>query len=168
MAEDSTITQAAPRSAAGIAAFRDLARLRDALQTELGADIPATPRFIHAGDLTLSCLSPSRYLVTGPRDAKLAPRFAHKLQDLAAVTDQSDLWHVFICAGRQIRESLARLVPIDLRPEIFAIGSLALTRAGHFDARLWRIGDDTYELAVARSYADDLRYLLGKEASVLF
>jgi sarcosine oxidase subunit gamma len=160
-----TVTEAHPRSAAGIAAFRDHAGLRAALQAELGADIPTTPRFIQAGGITLSCLSPTRYLATGPRDSNLPARFSQRLQDLAAITDQSDLWQVFTCSGPLVRESLARLVPIDLRPETFPVGGLALTRAGHLDTRLWRLADTTYEVAVARSYAEDVRYLLQMEAS---
>jgi sarcosine oxidase subunit gamma len=167
MAEDITIAEAMPRSAAGIAAFRDHAGLRAALQAELGADIPDRPCFIQAGGVTLSCLGPARYFATGPRPSNLPERLAQALQGLAAITDQSDLWQVFTCSGTNIREQLARLVPIDLRPESFPIGSLALTRAGHFDARVWRIGDDVYELAVARSYAEDLIYLLRRQADAL-
>jgi sarcosine oxidase subunit gamma len=167
MAEDITIAEAMPRSAAGIAAFRDHAGMRAALQAELGADIPDRPCFIQAGGITLSCLAPARYFATGPRPSNLPERLAQALQGLAAITDQSDLWQAFACSGMNIRERLARLVPIDVRPERFPVGGLALTRAGHLDARLWRVGDDAYELAVLRSYADELRYLLQRQASVL-
>ncbi len=170
MADDMgiTITAAAPRSAAGIAGFRDRDRLVAALQAEFGADIPSTPRFVQADALTLSCLAPTRYFATAPRDTDLPARLAASLAGLAAVTDQSDLWACFVLAGPRSRETLARVVPVDLTPSKFRPGDLALTRAGHLDVRLWRLGEHSYEIAVARSYAEDLRYVLDKEASVLF
>jgi len=170
MADDMgvTITAAAPRAAAGIASFRDRDRLVAALRAEFGADIPSTPRFVQAGALTLSCLAPARYFVTAPRDSDLPARLAESLAGLAAVTDQSDLWACFALSGPHVRTTLSRVVPVDVTPAKFRAGDLALTRAGHLDVRLWRLGECSYEVAVARSYAEDLRYVLDKEASVLF
>jgi len=160
MSEPVSIIPVAPRSVAGIGAFRDRERFLAALQSELGIDIPTTPRFVQAGGVTLSCLAPGRYLASADRGADLPARFAKCLAGLAALTDQSDLWEIFSLSGATIRETLARLVPIDLSPAKFRIGDLALTRAGHLDVRLWRVADQSYELAVARSYAADLRAAL--------
>jgi sarcosine oxidase subunit gamma len=161
MSDHVTIEQAAPRSIAAIAAFRDRAALLAALQSEYGIRPPTTPGFLQAGPVTLSCLSPCRYLATGPRDAAVPARLARTLAGLAAVTDQSDLWTIFTVAGPQSRDRLARLVPIDVAPDLFRIGALALTRAGHLDVRVWRVGTDLYEVGVGRSYAADLRHALG-------
>jgi sarcosine oxidase subunit gamma len=161
MSDQVTIEQAAPRAIAGIAAFRDRAALRAALQSEYGTPPPTTQAFIQAGPVTLSCLSPTRYLAAAPRDTALPAHLAHTLAGLAAVTDQSDLWAIFTLSGPQGRDRLARLVPIDVAPNIFRIGALALTRAGHVDVRVWRVGEDLYDIAVARSYGADLRHALG-------
>jgi sarcosine oxidase subunit gamma len=155
------ITPTAPRSAAGIAAFRDQAALRAALQTNFGVAPPTTPSFVQIGTVTLSCLAPTRYYVTGPRDAGLPGLLAKSLSGLAAITDQSDLLTSFTLTGPETRETLARIVPVDLTPAKFPIGALALTRAGHLDVRLWRMAELTYELAVTRSCANDLRHALG-------
>jgi sarcosine oxidase subunit gamma len=152
-----TITEPPPRSIAGIASYRDQAALRAALQIELGLMPPATPAFVAASGISLSCLSPTRYLATADRPADLPARLA-TLSNLAAITDQSDLWHVFIISGPSATEALSRLVPIDLSADKFPTGSLALTRAGHLDVRLWHIAAQTYEIAVSRSYAEDLRH----------
>jgi sarcosine oxidase subunit gamma len=163
-----TITRPAPRAAAGIASFRDSARCHAALEAEFGAKLPAGPGFVQAGDVTLSRLAPARMLATAPRAQSLPARLAKILAGLAAVMDQSDLWVVFALSGPNVRDALARLVPIDLDPAQFRIGDLALTRAGHLDVRLWRLDAQNYELAVARSYCEDLGYLLEREGSVLF
>jgi sarcosine oxidase subunit gamma len=164
MPDASGITKAAPRSIAAIGALRNREALLAALQSEFGTAPPTTPNFIHSDAGTLSCLSPDRYFATALRDAALPARLAKTLEGLAAVTDQSDLWEIFTLAAPNVREVLAQLVPVDLTPALFPVGALALTRAGHMNVRLWRVGEDVYELAVARSYAEDLE----KEARVLF
>jgi sarcosine oxidase subunit gamma len=154
------IELAAPRSIAAIGAFRDRTALLAALQAEYGIAPPTTPASVRAGPVTLSCVSPSRYLATTARDANLPRHLAGTLAGLAAVTDQSDLWETFVLSGRDSRDRLARVVPVDVAPDALRIGDLALTRAGRIDVRLWRIGADSYELAVARSYVEDLRHTL--------
>jgi heterotetrameric sarcosine oxidase gamma subunit len=52
------------------------------------------------------------------------------------------------------------VVPVNLHPAKFAVGALALTRAGHLDVRVFRTGEMLFEVAVARSFAEDLRHLL--------
>jgi heterotetrameric sarcosine oxidase gamma subunit len=88
----------------------------------------------------------------------LPARFAKPLASLAAITDQSDLWYTLTLTGPNATMALARLVPINLAPTAFPVGALALTRAGHLDVRLWHVGDDTYEVSTARSYASDLEH----------
>jgi sarcosine oxidase subunit gamma len=160
-AATTSVTESAPRSAAGIAAFRDHDAVRAALQTAFGVAPPTTAGFVQAGPVTLSCLSPTRYFATAPRDTNLPRSLAKYLAELAAVTDQSDLWVSYTLAGPAVRETLARLVPVDLAPEKFPVGTLALTRAGHLHVRLWRLAADSYEISVQRSCTDDLRHALG-------
>lgn len=150
-----------PRSVAAITAFGDASRLRDALRAHVGAEPPDTPGWIEAGATRLSCLAPERFLAQGPRDAALPGTLAALLDGIAAVTDQSDLWHTVTIAGPQASDRLARIVPVDLHPTAFPVGALALTRGFHVDIRLWRLGADEWELAVARSYARTIAHALG-------
>jgi sarcosine oxidase subunit gamma len=85
-------------------------------------------------------------------------RLEAALAGLAAVTDQSDLWLFFALSGPLVKEALGRLVPINLSPMTFPVGGVSLTRCGHLDVRVWHVDDQSYELAVARSFADDLRH----------
>jgi sarcosine oxidase subunit gamma len=158
---DTSITEPAPRAAAGIAGFRNRDRFIEAMRAEFGTDIPTSPRFIQSGDVTLSCLGPARYLATAPKTVDLHGRLSKALDGIAAITEQSDLWTLFALSGEHVRDTLARVVPIDLDPAKFRVGDLALTRGGHLDVRLWRLGDESYEIAVARSYKEDLRHLMG-------
>jgi methylglutamate dehydrogenase subunit D len=165
---DITFERAPPRSIAAIGAYANRAPLLSALAAEFGIAIPAPQSFVRSGSVTLSCLSPSRYLAAADRNANLPARLAKSLSGLAAITDQSDQWAIFTLTGPESRDALARLVPIDLAPEKFGIGALALTRASHLDVRLWHVTESTYELAVARSFEADFHSTLQREESVLF
>ncbi len=149
-----------PRSIAGIASFRDQDRLHAALRAAFGAPAPATASFIQAGAVTLACVAPARFVAFGDADADLPARLAKALDGLAAVTDQSDMWASWRVSGTSIRECLARVIPIDLAPDAFQVGQLALTRAGHLDVRVCRVDEDAYEVAVTRSVAADLLHVL--------
>jgi len=162
MSDVLSLTEPAPRSIAGIASFRDHAALLAALQSEFGVSPPAGSAFVEASGVCLSTLAPFRYLAMADRSADLPRRLVAALSTHAAITDQSDLWHVFALSGPGVSDALSRVVPIDLASEAFPVGALALTRAGHFNVRLWHIDARTYEIAVPRSYADDLRYDLEK------
>jgi sarcosine oxidase subunit gamma len=162
MSDALSFTEPAPRSIAGIASFRDHAALLAALQSEFGLTPSDTSAFVEVSGMTLSTLAPFRYLAMADRDAGLPRRLVSALSAHAAITDQSDLWHVFALSGQGASDALSRVVPIDLAAEAFPVGALALTRAGHLNVRLWHVAAQTYEIAVARSYADDLRYDLEK------
>ncbi len=149
-----------PRSIAGIASFRDRDRLLAALHAALGAAPPDTARFVSAGAATLACIAPARYLAWGAADANLPAHLARTLDGLAAITDQSDMWASWRVSGADVRECLARVVPIDLAPDIFQVGDLALTRAGHLDVRVCRVDSEAYEVAATRSVAADLLHVL--------
>ena len=163
-----TVERAARRSVAAIGANANRAALLSALAAEFGITIPTTQSFVRSDSVTLSCLSPSRYLASADRDAKLATRLAKSFAGVAAIMDQSDQWAIFTLSGPDSREALARLVPIDVASEKFRVGGLALTRAAHIDVRLWHVTEGTYELAVTRSYEADFRSVLNREESVLF
>ncbi len=155
-----TVEEAPPRSVAGIGAFRDQAGVLAALRAEFGADVPVACRSVRAGGVALSCLAPGRFLASGAREAGLPGRLADRLAGLAAITDQSDMWAVFVVSGAAAREVLARVVPVDIGDEQFRQGHVALTRAGHVDVRLWRSEGQTYEIAATRSFAPDLLHAL--------
>ena len=150
------ITEVPPRSIAGIAAFRDRAGLLAAMRSELSAEMPETSRFVQAGEVDVACIAPGRYVASAARDTELPARLAKRLIGLAAVTDQSDMWTIFTVSGARVHDALAKIVPVDITDNQFGIGRMALTRAGHLDVRLWRTGQQEFEIATTRSFASDL------------
>ena len=81
--------------------------------------------------------------------AKVAP-------EGAAVTDQSDAWAVVALEGDAAEAVLARLVPVDLRVAVFAVGHVAKTMLAHLSVTITRTGQATFEIMVMRSMAKTL------------
>ncbi|MFP4044685.1 MAG: sarcosine oxidase subunit gamma [Rhodosalinus sp.] len=74
----------------------------------------------------------------------------------AALTDQSDAWAVVELSGEAGPAVLARLVPVDLRPQAFPVGAVARTLLGHMHAGVLRTGPATLRLLAFRSMAGTL------------
>ena len=51
---------------------------------------------------------------------------------------------------------MARLVPVDLRPQVFKRGHTARTELQHMMASITRVGPKTLQIMVFRSFADTL------------
>lgn len=75
---------------------------------------------------------------------------------VAALVDQSDMWAVVTLSGARGDAVLARLVPVDMRPSAFAVGSTVRTHLGHMNASITRVEDDVFIIAVFRSMARTL------------
>ncbi len=81
---------------------------------------------------------------------------APDLQGQAAVTDQSDGWVWVTLSGADAVAVLARLVPLDLRPQAFPAGTTARSTLGHLPVLLIREAVDTFRIAAFRSMAGSL------------
>lgn len=71
----------------------------------------------------------------------------------AAMSDQTSAWACCRVDGAGASAVLARLVPIDLRPDAFAVGDAARTLMGHMNCVLTRTGPNCYDVMVFRSMA---------------
>jgi heterotetrameric sarcosine oxidase gamma subunit len=79
------------------------------------------------------------------------PELAERLAAEAAVTDQSDAWAGFSLAGGSARAVLARLVPLDLAPDVFPDGRVARPLLRHVACALVRDGE-AFDIVVPRSF----------------
>jgi heterotetrameric sarcosine oxidase gamma subunit len=73
--------------------------------------------------------------------------------DVAAVTDQSDGWAGLSVEGPAAHEALMRWVPIDLRPQHFAVGTAIRAPLYHMQAIILRLSANRIDLMVFRSMA---------------
>ncbi|WP_120501786.1 sarcosine oxidase subunit gamma [Roseovarius sp. EL26] len=125
--------------------------LSDTLKAAHGMAAPAPNRATGKEGSRAIWFGREMVLLCGPApDAKLAKH--------AALTDQSDAWAVAMLEGEHAAEVLARLTPIDLRPEVFKRGHTARSELQHMMASITRIGDRSYQILVFRAFAQTLAH----------
>jgi methylglutamate dehydrogenase subunit D len=133
------------------------AALTRQFQAQFGISLPNMPRRVASGDVAVLGLGPDTWLATREQAGnELAAALKPLLPDSASICDQSDAYIALRLSGAGVRETLAKLIPIDLHPRVFAVGQVAETIAAHMGVLLWRLGDaadgsPVFELAVPRS-----------------
>ena len=130
-----------------------------ALKDALGVGLPSPNRVVRKGSHRAIWTGPDQALVAGPLPA---------LDGRAAVSDQSDAWASLQLTGPGVEEVLARLVPIDLRPQNFKTGHTARTLVGHMAASVTRVDAKTIEVMVMRSMAGTLVHELSEAVTGFF
>jgi sarcosine oxidase subunit gamma len=150
------------RSIAGIAAFKDCLT---PLQQALGA-LPGPNRQVLHQNILYLWAGPESWLAIAEDDPDFDLKLASRCSGLAAVTDQSDGRALLQIKGPNVRDALAKLLPIDLHPSAFPPDATALTLAAHIPVQIWQSADDVFELACFRSYAETLYEALSE--AVLF
>jgi sarcosine oxidase subunit gamma len=109
--------------------------------------------------LTVLGVGPGHWWIESAASARSADDLQTMFEGVASVFDLTDSRVVFELGGPRIRDTLAKMLPIDLHPSVFRPGDVAVTIASHIGVTLWRTADartadaPQYRLAVARSYA---------------
>ena len=155
---DVTLTEVSLGPVTSIAPFSGMTdAVTQALQVE-GLHFPAPGETVTAGRARIIWAGHGRALLCG-----VEPPIA--LTGLAAMTDQSDASAVVQMMGAAAEAVLARLVPVDLRPSVFAEGATVRTMVGHMAASVTRIGPLAFEIMVMRSMARTLVHDLTEAAT---
>jgi sarcosine oxidase subunit gamma len=136
-----------------------------------GIELPRGPRretsaTTTSGGTAFAATAPEAWLVTSEsRSYSFAVALEEVIGDLASISDQSDAYAVLRLTGPGLRDSLAKIVAVDLHPRAFKPGDVASTLASQVGATLWRLQDDdagapVFEVAVPRSLAQSFLHAL--------
>ena len=147
------------------------AELDQQVRDQFGIEIPRGPRRAAVADTAFIATGPGAWLATceGAGNS-FAPRLREQLGHVASIADQSDGYAVLRISGPRVRGALCKLVPIDLHPRVFSVGTVACTVAAHIGVILWRLendadGNSVYEMACYRSFADSFWSALSASAA---
>ncbi len=129
---------------------------------------PLRPRFAAAAGVrraAVSSVAPAAIAAAVRANNAFAVALREVIGDLASISDQSDAYAILRLAGTQLRDTLAKIVAIDLHPRAFGPGAVASTMASQIGATLWRLEDDAdgspvFEIAVPRSLAQSFWHAL--------
>jgi methylglutamate dehydrogenase subunit D len=97
-------------------------------------------------------------------------RLKEAIGDLAAVSDQSSGYAILRLTGPKVRDTLAKMLPIDLHERAFAAGDVAATNASHVGVTLWRLdnaadGSPVFEITLFRSFVGSFWHTLASSAA---
>jgi heterotetrameric sarcosine oxidase gamma subunit len=131
---------------------------RQCLAQAFGIDPPATLyRGVTHGASRLVRLTADQYWWIAA-DETAMHRFAAQLAPETGALTSLSASRVRLCVeGAHARELLAKGIAIDLHPAHFAVGQSAQTGLHHTGIFLERIGPETYELFVQRTFATSIK-----------
>lgn len=145
-----SIVEAMPGAITSLMPYRGREKeLSEALKTAHGMAWPAPGRATGKEGARAVWTGKGQAMLLGPAPD---PGLAH----YAALTDQSDAWAVVRVSGADVEAVLARLVPIDLRAQLFKRGHATRTQLQHMTVSIARISETTVQIMAFRSMAGTL------------
>ena len=130
--------------------------LAEAVRAATGARMPDRLGLSRGGDATVCWMSPDELLLMHPigeREGVVewlsgALGEVHRL-----VADVSDMRALFRVSGPRARDTLSKLVPLDVSPATFGEDAFRRTRLAQVAAALW-MEDEAFGVMVMRSHAE--------------
>jgi heterotetrameric sarcosine oxidase gamma subunit len=129
--------------------------LVSAVETAYGVALPTRPRRVTKGSVTFAGTGPDQWIASaeGPEAPNFAARVRGRIGLFAAVSDQTDARLVLRLSGPNVRDVLAKGVPLDLHPKVFKPGDVARTVVADIGVQLDRLDEATFQLTAPRSMA---------------
>jgi sarcosine oxidase subunit gamma len=126
-----------------------------------GVDLVDRPMLSRTGPTSFAGTGPGAWLALCEQaDPFWASILADDLAGVASVFDQSSGYAVLRLSGAQARPILQAGAFLDLHADTFPVGSVAVTAIAHIGAILMRAGDETFDVAVFRSFASSFWHWL--------
>ena len=145
-----------------------LADLEVAIKRQYGVKLADAPGRYRCHSNSFLGTGKGRWLaVQEPPSANFVEELTRELDGLASVIDQSDAFGVLRLSGPKLLSTLEMGVQIDLAPDVFEVGYVAVTNIAHIGVILWKVDDiPTIDIAVARSLAHSFCYWLETSAAI--
>lgn len=138
-------------------------RVKKAVKTVAGVDVPGQRGIAHAGDTGAAWMSPDELLLLMPY-AQVEDTLATLAEALAEehhlAVNVSDARAMFRVHGAAAREIIAKLCPVDMTPGAFGPGRTRRTRMAQVAAALWMTDEETVQVVCFRSVAEYVFNLL--------
>lgn len=124
----------------------------DNLGAAFGRPLPPVGRYADADGLTLVRLAPGRVIAEASDPDRLAALHP-ALAPLASLIDITDAHIRIRLDGPDVVDGLRRLVRLDLDPDAFPIGAVAMTGAHGVTVEMRRLQATTFDIGYSRSMA---------------
>jgi len=141
--------------------------LAAAVTANFAIDLPVGAEWTANNGVAWLGTGPGKWLaISASRDPEFVGNLETKLRGLASVIEQSDGLGVLRLSGPALCKTLEKGVQIDLAPDAFPTGSVAVTSVAHIGVTLWKVDDQpTVDVAVARSLCNGFLHWLEASAA---
>jgi methylglutamate dehydrogenase subunit D len=149
----------------------ELEALAQRIRERYGIELPRGNFRKQAQRVAFAGLGPETWLATSENGGnEFSASLREEIGALAAITDQSDGYAVLRVTGTKVRDTMAKLIPIDVHARAFKPGDVASTVASHIGITFWRLDDaadasPVFEIAVFRSLAGSFWHALAQSAA---
>lgn len=131
-------------------------------------ELPDGPRVVANGGVSFAGIGLNRWFAAAENsaDTDFVARLQDRLTGLASIADQTDGRVVLRLRGNQVRDVLAKGVPLDLHHRSFKTGDIASTLVAYIGVQIEQLDDaPTFQLMAFRSLAGSLWSWLAKSAA---
>lgn len=148
-----------------------LTLLSQRIRQRFGIALPRGPQRVASGAIAFAATGPEGWLATCEEgENSFAESLKEAVGDAASIADQSSGYALLRLSGPHVRETLAKILPLDLHERAFQTGNVASTITSHIGATLWRLedaadGSPVFEVAVFRSLAGSFWHALATSAA---
>lgn len=166
MANLASIARASARGMITLRGDLGSPKVKKAVKAACGQGMPKSGQIMGTGESGVAWMSPDEVLVMVPYDdvADVLAQIDKTLSGTHFLTaDVSDARAVFTVIGADAREVLARLCPVDLHADSFAIGHFRRSRMAQVPAAFWRHSGG-FDVICFRSVGDYAEGLLRNAA----
>ncbi|MBV2361406.1 sarcosine oxidase subunit gamma [Thalassococcus sp. CAU 1522] len=162
-----TVADGGPRGMITLRGDLASAPVKKAVKAAVGLDVPGQRQALGDGDKAVLWMSPDELMILCPR-ADSADTVAALTKALgkahSLVADVSDARAVFRLRGAAVREVLAKLAPVDMAPDRFAVGTVRRTRLAQVAGAFWLSDSETATVICFRSVSRYMFDLLSTAA----
>ena len=147
------------------------ARLGELFRANFGVEPPNSSRRVSFRDVGIAGVGPDAWLAVHENAGNaFAPSLRALLGDCASVSDLSDAYVILRLTGHKVRETMAKLVPIDVHARSFQVSDVAQTVCGYMNVTVWRLEDTAqdgpaFEIWAGRSLARSLHQAISHAAA---
>jgi len=139
-----------------------IAELADRTRLCIGIALNDRPKRTYGNGVTFLGIGPGKWLAMSEQPGFVAD-LAAKLEGFASVVEQSDALAILELSGPALPATLEKGFQIDLGT--FAIDDCAVTSVNHLGATIWKTRDDSFEVAIFRSFVGSFLHWLGGSAA---
>lgn len=130
------------------------ARMAEIFRANFGIEPPNASRRVSFRDVAIAGVGPDTWLATHENAGNDFAASLHSLLgDHASVADLSDAYFMLRLTGPRVRETMAKLIPIDVHGRSFQVSDIAQTVCGYTNVTVWRLEDSAREGAVFEIWA---------------